>query len=166
MTAGAPFQVRVEGIRFEAAHFATFGGACEPLHGHSYEVAAEIEGALTEDSWVMDFGRVKAALRKLCAELDHRFVLQLQSRVLSIQAQGQAWHIQTPDGRSYVFPVQDVAALEIDNSTAERLAQYIAGRLWSAVSERGAEGISAVAVEVWEGPGQRASFRQTGMSIA
>jgi 6-pyruvoyl-tetrahydropterin synthase len=32
------FSVRVEG-KFSAGHFATYGGDCEPLHGHTYEVA-------------------------------------------------------------------------------------------------------------------------------
>jgi 6-pyruvoyltetrahydropterin/6-carboxytetrahydropterin synthase len=34
-------------LRFAAAHFTTFGGECEPLHGHNYAVLVEIEGDLT-----------------------------------------------------------------------------------------------------------------------
>ena len=35
--------------RFVAGHMATFSGNCERLHGHNYEVAAEVEGELTSD---------------------------------------------------------------------------------------------------------------------
>lgn len=156
------FSVRVEGIRFDAAHFATFDGGCEPLHGHGYEVAAEVEGELGEDSWVTDFTHLKAFLRGLCAELDHRFILQTASRLLQVDRSGSTWNVRTPAGLGYVFPVSDVAALPIDNTTAERLAEYLSGRLLEYLSG-GGEQIARVAVEVWEGPGQRAKHvRQAG----
>ena len=154
------FSVHVEGIRFAAGHFATYRGQCEPLHGHSYEVAAEVEGLLTQDSWVADFTDLKAVLRGLCDELDHRFILQAESQVLKIDRSGTAWKVRTPAGLGYVFPVQDVAALPIDNSTAERLAEYLSGRLCQSLLEAGTDNVGRVAVEVWEGPGQRARHVQ------
>src|SRR5258706_3851508 len=42
-------------LEFSAAHFITFSGKCEPLHGHNYGVRVEAEGALTTDSYVFDF---------------------------------------------------------------------------------------------------------------
>jgi 6-pyruvoyltetrahydropterin/6-carboxytetrahydropterin synthase len=150
------FSVRVEGVRFAAGHFATYRGQCEPLHGHSYEVAAEVEGLLTEDSWVTDFTGLKAVLRSLCDELDHRFILQAASQVLQISRSGTDWKVRTPAGLGYVFPVQDVALLPIDNSTAERLAEYLSGRLCKSLREAGGQTLGRVAVEVWEGAGQRA----------
>src|SRR5947208_10966948 len=44
-------KVKVEGgnLKFSSAHFITFGGKCERLHGHNYGVLVEIEGALNED---------------------------------------------------------------------------------------------------------------------
>jgi 6-pyruvoyl-tetrahydropterin synthase len=153
------YQVRVEGIKFDAAHFATFGGSCEPLHGHTYEVAAEVEGALTEDSWVLNFISLKAVLRELCRELDHRFLLQLDSRALEIEDAGTAWKVRTPSGISYVLPKPDVVALPIDNSTAERLSEWFCGRVWQTLGEKVARNLRMLEVEVWEGPGQRASHR-------
>ena len=46
------FSVRIAKAEhvFSAAHFITFGGQCERLHGHNYHVAAEIVGPLDEDS--------------------------------------------------------------------------------------------------------------------
>jgi 6-pyruvoyltetrahydropterin/6-carboxytetrahydropterin synthase len=152
------FSVRVEGIRFAAAHFATYGGECEPLHGHSYEVAAEVGGALTDDSWVFDFSSLKRLLRELCAELDHRFILQVESALLEIDRDEDYWKVRTPSGAGYVFPVADVAALPIDNSTAERLAEHLCERLWESLTRDGRGRLESASVEVWEGPGQRATY--------
>lgn len=154
------YSVRVEGIRFAAAHFATFGGECEPLHGHSYEVAAEVHGSLTDDSWVVDFSLLKTILRSLCAELDHRFMLQAESNELQIERSATAWSIRTQSGTSYVLPAEDVVALPIDNSTAERLSEYLCAQLGAALAGHRAANIARVAVDVWEGPGQRARSEQ------
>jgi 6-pyruvoyltetrahydropterin/6-carboxytetrahydropterin synthase len=154
------YQVRVEGVQFAAAHCATIGRTCEPLHGHSYEVAAEIDGTLSEDSWVVDFVELKSILRSIADEIDHRFLLQRESRVISIESRGEQWAIETPEGSCYLLPAADVVALPVDNTTAERLSQWFCEQLWQALVEREADNIRAVAVEVWEGPGQRASHRQ------
>jgi 6-pyruvoyltetrahydropterin/6-carboxytetrahydropterin synthase len=156
----AEFEVRVEGVQFAAAHFATFGGKCEPLHGHSYEVAAVARGVLSEDSWVIDFTRLKAVLRGLCDRLDHRFLLQARSRVLEIDETETGWRIKTPSGTAYLLPAQDVVALPVDNTTAERLAQWLSAGALQVLQERGARGVNSLEIEVWEGPGQRASYRR------
>jgi 6-pyruvoyl-tetrahydropterin synthase len=156
---GETFRVRVEGIRFDAAHFETFGDNCEPLHGHSYEVAAEVEGELNPDSLVVDFGRIKTMLRRLSKQLDHRFMLQQDSRRLEIESVDSAWKIRTPTGLGYVFPKQDVVALPVDNSSAERLSEWFAARLWRSLENRGATNLRSLTIDVFEGPGQRASHK-------
>jgi 6-pyruvoyltetrahydropterin/6-carboxytetrahydropterin synthase len=153
------YEVRVEGIRFDAAHFATYGGHCEPLHGHSYEVAAEIRGTLGDDSLVVNFIGLKAILRDLSKELDHKFMLQTESRVLSIRSTETAWKVRTPGDTGYVLPKQDVIALPIDNTTAERLAEWYGGRLLHWLEGRRASNLHSLTVEVSEGPGQRGSYR-------
>jgi len=162
---GETFKVRVEEIRFDAAHFATFGGSCEPLHGHSYQVNAEAEGELTADSWVVDFTRLKGLVRELCKQLDHRFLLQLESRRLEIESQEASWSIRTPNGACYVFPKQDVAALPIDNTTAERLSEWFTARIWRELSEKGAANLRSLTVDVYEGPGQCASYRMERLPL-
>jgi 6-pyruvoyltetrahydropterin/6-carboxytetrahydropterin synthase len=159
------FRVRVEEIRFDAAHFATFGGGCEPLHGHSYHVNAEAEGVLTADAWVVDFTRLKSLVRDLCKQLDHRFLLQLDSRKLEIASEETAWKVRTPDGTGYVFPKQDVAALPIDNTTAERLSEWLAAQVWQALADKGARNLRSLTLEVYEGPGQCASFRMERLPL-
>jgi 6-pyruvoyltetrahydropterin/6-carboxytetrahydropterin synthase len=165
MQSGRHFQVRVEGIGFAAAHFATYGGACEPLHGHNYSVAAQVEGALSEESWVFDFVELKSILRGFCRELDHRFLLQRESRLLKIDASDDAWQVETPGGLRYSLPATDVVALPVDNTTAERLAEWLSERLAVALAERGATNVTSVSIDVSEGPGQLASHRQERLPL-
>jgi 6-pyruvoyltetrahydropterin/6-carboxytetrahydropterin synthase len=145
------------GLRFSAAHFATFRGECEPLHGHNYAVTAEISGDLSEDSWVLDFSDARDAVRGICRELDHRFLLQRDSRELEIVEKGGTWEIGFKH-RLYVFPSADVIALPIDNSTSERLAEWLAGRLRDGLVKMGHENLRAISVGVEEAPGQAAWF--------
>ena len=58
---------------FAAAHFLThYHGKCERLHGHNYRVVVWARGAsLDAGGMLVDFGQLKAALRKIMAELDH-----------------------------------------------------------------------------------------------
>jgi len=158
------FQVRVEGVQFDAAHCATIGIDCEPMHGHSYAVAAEVDGTLNENAWVVDFVELKSILRGICDELDHRFLLQKESAVLTIEVRDGSWQFRSRAGNVYVLPAGDVVALPVDNTTAERLAQWFCGRLWQALCEREADNIRAVTIEVWEGPAQRASHREEHLS--
>lgn len=160
MNQGREFQVRVEGISFDAAHFATFHGEAEPLHGHTYTVAAELEGTLADDAWVVDFGVVKKILRAIVHDLDHRFLLQRESKLLTIDDAETNWKVRTPAGIGYVLPKGDVVALPIDNSTSERLAELFVARFWQELDERGARNVRCVTVEVWEGHGQRAAHTQ------
>ena len=66
------FEVRVE-ADFAAAHFLRdYNGKCENLHGHNYKVYAHVCGTkLNEGGMLMDFSKLKAALRAVCKELDH-----------------------------------------------------------------------------------------------
>ncbi len=66
------FEVRVT-ADFAAAHFLRdYNGKCENLHGHNYKVYAHVKGPqLNEGGMLLDFSKLKAALRQVCKELDH-----------------------------------------------------------------------------------------------
>jgi len=149
------YRVRVERntLKFAAAHFATFEGACEPLHGHNYAVTIEVAGALTADAWVIDFSALKALGRALCGELDHKFILQRDSTALQIDEGMSNWKVRFLE-RGFVFPKADVVPLPIDNTTAERLAEWFVIRLKAALAERGASNLTSITVGVEEAPGQ------------
>lgn len=140
-------------LRFAAAHMATFAGDCEPLHGHNYDVIVELEGGLTEDSWVWDFGDLKRTTKSIVDELDHKFLLQRESRVLRIEEGEDVWVIGFAD-RKYRFPKRDVAVLPIENSTAELLAEWIAERLRDELRTREGTQFATLTIGVEEMPGQ------------
>ena len=66
------FEVRVT-ADFAAAHFLRdYNGKCENLHGHNYKVYAHVKGPkLNEGGMLLDFSKLKAALREVCKQLDH-----------------------------------------------------------------------------------------------
>src|SRR5438132_13925273 len=78
-------------LRFASAHFTTFGGECEPIHGHNYDVFVEIEGELTSDSWVLDFSEAKSMIAAICKELDHRFLLPTKDAALGLAELGREY---------------------------------------------------------------------------
>ena len=66
------FEVRVT-ADFAAAHFLRdYNGKCENLHGHNYKVYAHVQGPeLNEGGMLLDFTKLKTALRQVCKQLDH-----------------------------------------------------------------------------------------------
>ncbi len=155
------FKVIVEGgnLRFGAAHFITMGGKCERLHGHNYGVSAIVEGPLSADRYVIDFGALKRALRNICETLDHRFLLPLHNGHFVTRESEGHWEILYGD-RRYVFPSCDVLPLPLDNVTAERLAEYICGLLKEQISSSLAAKGGRLSVGVEEAPGQTAWYSQ------
>lgn len=140
-------------LRFAAAHFATFGGRCESLHGHNYDVTIELEGDLAEESWIVDFGQVKRAAKALADQLDHKFLLQRESRHLAITESATAWEVRFQDKR-YVFPRGDVAVLPMDNTTAERISEWFANGLLHYFDAAGVTTVRTLTVGIEEMPGQ------------
>jgi len=107
---------------------------------------------------VIDFSQLKRLTREVCETLDHEYLLQMDSRTLTINDDDTQYVIQYRDELSDRLPKHDVAALPIDNSTAERLSQYIAGRLIESLSVSGPSGLARLRVGVEEMPGQAAWF--------
>lgn len=66
------YEVRVT-ADFAAAHFLRdYNGKCENLHGHNYKVYAHVRGeVLNEGGMLLDFTKLKGALRKVIGQLDH-----------------------------------------------------------------------------------------------
>ncbi len=154
MSATHRITVQRNRLRFAASHMATFSGTCEPLHGHNYDVMVELEGELTEDAWVWDFGEIKRETKKIVDELDHKFILQRDSTILEIDERpGKNWAIRFGD-RGYVLPVSDVVALPIRNSTAECIAEWVSGRLQAVLKAAGATNVRKLSVGIEEMPGQ------------
>ncbi|MER3458203.1 MAG: 6-pyruvoyl tetrahydrobiopterin synthase [Chloroflexota bacterium] len=150
------FKITVEKCNLR---FSAFGGQCERLHGHNYALSLTVEGPLTADSYVYDFGLLKETLRRISYTLDHRFLLPLHNPHMEVQRHEREWEIRVGE-RRYLFPAEDVLALPVDNITAERLAEYIWGEVAKELRARGGGHLTRVTVGVEESPGQTAFYSQ------
>ena len=143
-----------ESLIFSAAHFITFAGnICERLHGHNYRVFAEIYGPLDENEYVIDFIALRDALQAITQELDHRMLLPKSHPTINVQADEKEVLVTFED-RRWVFPLDDCAILPMNNTTAERLAEYISERLMSALNTQGITNIQKLVLGVDENEGQ------------
>ena len=148
-------------LMFCSGHFITYSGhQCEPLHGHNYRVGVFVEGALNEDWYVFDFVTLKRLMKRLIDDLDHRMLLPLHNPWIKI-SQKDDHVIATYKERIYMFPQGDVVLLPIENTTAELLARYLAGRAKADLARYATQGLSAIEVEVEETTGQSAIYRET-----
>ncbi len=140
---------------FSAAHFITYEGQCERLHGHNYRVAAEIVGPLNEDYLVVDFLAVRDALREIVAKLDHYVLLPTEHRELVVKQEGDEVTVAF-ESRRWVFPRGDCRLLPVANTTAELLAAYIGRELKLALEFRCGLDDPHIRVELDECDGQLA----------
>lgn len=151
--------VTVEGVRlrFAAAHMATLGDELEPLHGHNYSVRCRVDGELTADAWVIDFSLLKRYVREACDQLDHQFLLQRDSSLIESTEEDGGWTLVFGD-RRYHFPASDVVVLSIANTTAELLAEWIAGEVVDALAAGDHANITRIAIDIEEMPGQSGGY--------
>ena len=61
---------------FSSAHYLrNYHGKCENLHGHNWRVELTVEGErLNESELLIDFKDLKAILKEILSELDHRLI--------------------------------------------------------------------------------------------
>jgi 6-pyruvoyltetrahydropterin/6-carboxytetrahydropterin synthase len=120
-----------EQLVFSSAHFITFAGdICECLHGHNYGVKAEVEGALDQNQYVIDFIAFRDNLAEIVKQLDHHVLLPTGHPMITVRHEGSEIHVQFREKR-WVFPQEDCKLLPIENTTAERIAWWIAVELRS-----------------------------------
>ena len=74
------FEIEVSAA-FEAAHFIEgYAGKCARLHGHNWTVEAIVRGEeLDELGMLVDFKILKAELKKILDDFDHRFLNELET---------------------------------------------------------------------------------------
>lgn len=66
---------------FSAAHqLKDFEGACEDLHGHNWKIEVYVTSeTLNEAGIVMDFRVLKAHVKTVMADIDHKFLNDLEA---------------------------------------------------------------------------------------
>lgn len=118
-----------EQLIFSAAHFITFGeNICERIHGHNYRLACEVIGPLNSQGYVIDFIALRDAAAEIAARLDHRVLLPLRHPQIRVTSHSDETTVVFGN-RRWVFPTGDCCLLPVDNTTAERLAEFIASEL-------------------------------------
>jgi 6-pyruvoyltetrahydropterin/6-carboxytetrahydropterin synthase len=153
------FKVRVtkDHLVFASGHFISYeGDKCERLHGHNYRTAVEIEGQLDVNHYVFDFITLKHRTKAITDELDHRMMLPTLNPHILVEERGRAIHVRYRD-REWLFPRDDCVLLPVENTTAELLARYIAGRLLDDLRRQDRYQPDVLRVEVEENVGQSAT---------
>ena len=115
------------GIKFSASHFIPGHDKCGRLHGHSYILHLVLYGEKAADGMVMDFVDLKKALRKIVDDLDHKVLLPGRSQAVKIK-KGREVEVLV-GAKRYVFPNEDVAILDVAQTSAEELAELVLERL-------------------------------------
>ncbi len=141
---------------FSAGHFITYNGdTCERLHGHNYQVTAEVFGPLDENHYVVDFIALRDELRRLVEPLDHRMLLPLAHPLIRVEVGQDEVEARFGD-RRWVFPRTDCVLLPVANTTTELLARYLGRQLLDALQARTGKRPQRIRVEVDECRGQAA----------
>jgi 6-pyruvoyltetrahydropterin/6-carboxytetrahydropterin synthase len=150
------YRVRVskDYLVFSAAHFITFNGnICERLHGHNYQVEAELRGPLDENHYVIDFIALRDHLKQLVDELDHHVLLPTDHPQIRVTA-GQTEVEASFEDRRWVFPRGDCILLPVPNTTTELIARYLGQRLVAAITADGLPRPNHLRIAVDENNGQ------------
>ena len=156
-----PYAIKVykEYFNFSSSHFLIFGdGTREPLHGHNYRVRVQLEVDHLESDMVFDFLLIKPIIKEICDLLDHRLLLPRENPTLEIHTEKENYLVKTPDGSFFSFPQKDVLLLPLVNTSAERLAIYLAHQVSNLLEIRYSFKFQILNLEVEETPGQSATF--------
>ncbi|EQC43146.1 6-carboxytetrahydropterin synthase [Bacteriovorax sp. DB6_IX] len=153
-------KVYKEYFNFAASHFVIFkDGTREPLHGHNYRVALKGDALDLEGDMVFDFLDIKPIVREVCDSLDHKLLLPGDNPHLKINDDDTNWEILPQDGSRFSIPKQDVLILPLSNTSAERLAIYLANRIDELTKQRFDFQFKCMEIEVEETRGQCAIYR-------
>ena len=146
-------RVASDSLRFSAAHFITFAdGAVEPLHGHDYRVAVEIEAPLNPAGYVVDFVAVEQILKSRVRTWDHRTLLPERHPDVQLVHRDTEVEILL-GGRRWVLPHKDCVLLPLQNTTAEALAGHLAADLLAELSQSDLQKPVRIRLELTESPG-------------
>ncbi len=150
------YRVRVtkDQLVFSAAHFITLNqNVCEHLHGHNWRTTVELTGRLDENYYVFDFIALRNSLQDIVNKLDHRMLLPTKHSAIQVNPNDQEIEV-TFQERRWVFPCEDCVLLPIENTTAERIAHWIASRMRDVIYVQEQSHIETIRVELEENFGQ------------
>lgn len=144
---------------FSAGHFITLNDTlCEPIHGHNWTVAVDVDGPLDAHGMVVDFIALRDAVTAIVQSLDHRMLLPTANPLLAVSHEpgpgGGSEVIIRFQQRRWVFPADECVLMPVVNTTAELLAGWIGEQLMSHLDKAGQPLPGSLQVEVDECLGQ------------
>lgn len=146
-------------LNFSAAHFIIFpDGTREPLHGHNYRLEMKAHLPALKDDMVFDFLHIKPLAREICNSLDHKLLLPAENPYINYNKNGSQLDLHLLSGEHFSFPQSDTLLLPLPNTSAERLAIYLAHTLQKKVESTFFFRFSRLQVEIEETPGQSAIY--------
>jgi 6-pyruvoyltetrahydropterin/6-carboxytetrahydropterin synthase len=155
-----------DALHFSASHFITFGTPekVEALHGHNFQIKAEVSGPLNRKEYVVDFLIAFDALKKICEKLSHKVLIPQHHPYITITPTEESVHVSMPP-LQWVFPLEDTLTLPVRNTTTESLAGHIAERFREMLEQGGAFEMPPsqykITIELEESPGMWAIFRDS-----
>lgn len=153
-------KVYKEYFNFACSHFLIFkDGTREPLHGHNYKVTLKGDALDLEGDMVFDFLDIKPIVREVCDSLDHKLLLPSENLNLRLDTKDDNIEIRPKDGSFFSIPKTDVLVLPLPNTSAERLAIYLANEINDLTKKRFNFSFSSLEIEVEETKGQCAIYK-------
>lgn len=153
-------KVYKEYFNFACSHFLIFkDGTREPLHGHNYKVTLKGDALDLEGDMVFDFLDIKPIVREVCDSLDHKLLLPSENLNLRLDTKDDNIEIRPKDGSFFSIPKADVLVLPLPNTSAERLAIYLANEINDLTKKRFNFSFSSLEIEVEETKGQCAIYK-------
>ena len=155
--------IEKEYLKFSCAHFLIFpDGSKERLHGHNYQVVAEVDGTLSEHGLVIDFKMVKPIIKSICDHLDEHWLIPGEHRELRFHHRDDAHTEVTYRTCHYLAPTEEVIVLPINNTSAENFAAWIGRELFSRLQQSfGRLSVRRLRVGVSETSGQAGVYTYT-----
>ena len=108
-------------------------------------------------AYVFDFVALKHRTRDIVDELDHFMLLAGNNPQLPVEDAGTNWVVRFGE-KFWSFPKEDCVVLPIENTTAELLARWLAGRLVEVLHAEHQFVPDVLRVEVEENVGQAAIY--------
>ncbi len=148
-----------EEMKFSAGHFTIFSASeRENLHGHNFTVYTALEGRVTDNGMLADYGAYKRWIIERCKSWNETFLLPGESPHLRIEHR-DGLVVAHFAGEQIPFLKRDVTILPAKNITLEELARLFGEGLIADDERLRRDDVFAITVKCASGPGQQASWR-------
>jgi len=98
------------------------------FHGHTYEIKAVLLGFRSKYGFIFPFEELIKIIEQICEKLNNKTLLATGGENVTKDEGNRIYYI-TADNKHYVFPKEDVLRINLNEVTAEDLAEWIANQL-------------------------------------